>query len=108
MKSVFDDPDEIKDEPEIKKIVGQFTSELRRIRIEKEISQMELMRKSNISQKSISEIESGGNFRIDNYVRLCKAMGVTPEVKFRYRAKKKVSDPHTPADLKESAGKESS
>lgn len=107
MKSVFDDPDEIKDDPEIKKLIGQFTSELRRTRIEKELSQIELGRRSKISQKSISEIESGGIFRIDTYIRLFRAMGVIPEVRLRYRAKKKASDPHTPL-VSESEGKENS
>jgi transcriptional regulator with XRE-family HTH domain len=96
MNSVFDDPEEIKDDPETQAIVSTFTEALKQARIAKGLSQMKVNRNARISQKTVSEIESGGNFKMNNYVKLCRAIGVVPVVKFlKYRPKKQAVNQHT-------------
>ena len=83
MTSVFDDPEKIKDDPEINKVIRGFTEAYKAERISKGVSQMEVKRREDIAQKSISEIESGGNFRMSNYAKMCRAIGLIPVVKFK-------------------------
>jgi DNA-binding XRE family transcriptional regulator len=96
MTSVFEDPDKIKDDPETQEVIQLFTSEFKKARIDRNISQMQVGRKSNLSQKSISEIETGSNFKMNNYVKMCRAIGIVPAVKFlKYRPKKQVNNQRT-------------
>lgn len=84
MTSVFDDPEkEMPDDEEIKVIIKKFTEAYRKERMERGISQMEVKEKENIAQKSISGIEAGNNFRMSNYIKICRAIGLTPVVKFK-------------------------
>ena len=92
MISVFDDPEKKEDDMETKKVLKQFTDAYKAERIAKGVSQMEVKRKGNIAQKTVSEIETGGNFRMDNYIKMCRAIGLVPKVKFG-RYKKSVSKP---------------
>ena len=89
MTSVFDDPEENKDDPEIKEAVKHFTDAIRAQRVEKKLSQLKILKISGIAQKTISEIETGGNFRMSNYIKICMAMGIVPRVHFlKYKGKK--------------------
>ncbi len=90
MTSVFEDPEKINDDPEIKEAVRHFTEAIKNERLAKGFSQMKVMRDAGLAQKTISEIETGGNFRMSNYIKMCRAIGVVPKIRF-VRYKKSVS-----------------
>jgi transcriptional regulator with XRE-family HTH domain len=86
MNSVFDDPEKQEDDQETKEAIKHFTDALKQKRAEKKLSQLGIVKKAGVSQKIISELETGGNFKMSTYVKVCRAMGVVPKVKFlKYR-----------------------
>lgn len=89
MTSVFDDPEKQEDDLETKEAIKHFTEALKQQRAEKKLSQLGLVKKAGVSQKVISEIETGGNFKMGTYIKVCRAMGIVPKVKFlKYRPNK--------------------
>jgi DNA-binding XRE family transcriptional regulator len=89
MTSVFDDPEKQEDDLETKEAIKHFTEALKQQRAEKKLSQLGLVKKAGVSQKVISEIETGGNFKMGTYIKVCRAMGIVPKVTFKkYRPNK--------------------
>jgi transcriptional regulator with XRE-family HTH domain len=91
MISVFDDPEKKAEDLETKEAIKLFTEALKNKRAEKKMPQLRLMKQSGVAQKVISNIETGGNFTMDTYVKLCRALGVVPHVTFKkYRSKRHI------------------
>ena len=66
---------------ETDKEIRAIISELRRIREEKRLSQLELSMRSGVSQTMISQVESGiKSPSLQLFLRLSTALGVMPEV----------------------------
>jgi len=83
MTSVFDDPDKIKkkDDTDLQKQIQYFADEFRALRKQKGLSQYRVSQLSGVSQKMISELESGGNFKIDTYIRMLRGIGQEPRIR---------------------------
>ena len=90
MTSVFDDPEKQKEDLETKEVIKQYTEAIKAERLAKGFSQMKVMREAGLSQKTVSEIETGGNFRMSNYIKIARALGLVPKIRF-VRYKKSVS-----------------
>lgn len=92
MTSVFDDPDKIekKDDKHLQQMINYFCAEFKKQRKEVGISQNKLSKLAGVSQKMISIIEAGENFKIDTYIKMCRGIGLEPRVRFvKHRTPKK-------------------
>ena len=89
MTSVFDDPEKQEQDLETQKEIKHFTEAFKKERTSKNLSQMGIAKREGLNQKVISEIESGGNFKMSTYIKMCRGIGLVPRVTFRkYRANK--------------------
>lgn len=82
MISVFDDPEKEIEDTETKEAIKHFTEALKNERLAKGFSQMKVMREAGLSQKAVSEIETGGNFTISSYIKISRALGLVPKIRF--------------------------
>lgn len=81
--SVFDDPEKQEQDLETQKEIKRFTEAIKEQRLSKNISQMSIAKKEGLNQKVISEVESGGNFKMSTYIKMCRGIGLVPRVTFR-------------------------
>jgi transcriptional regulator with XRE-family HTH domain len=89
MNSVFDDPEKQEQDLETQKEIKRFTEAIKEQRLSKNISQMSIAKKEGLNQKVISEVESGGNFKMSTYIKMCRGIGLVPRITFRkYRPNK--------------------
>ena len=65
-----------------KEIILKWGSKIKSIRIEADISQTELAKKSGLSRSSISEIENGRNFSIASLVAIARHLNFLEELSF--------------------------
>ena len=56
-------------------ILLELGSRIKRARIDQRLTQQELAAKAGIAQRTISVIENGGDLRLENLIRILRALG---------------------------------
>lgn len=83
MNSVFDNTELKQRDPEVTALLQQFAVKIREARLYRQRSQVYVAKKAGISQKVVSQLESGKDIHLSTYIKLCLALQLAPAIRLK-------------------------